>query len=118
MSFATLTSKLRAPIEGKVYAATIGSAAGVTIAQFLTWLLGVAIWKAPFTAEGASEALAAVPAPVNYMVVLVVATGSVAWAGYRARHTPRPDLQALPRVADENPAPDGWTTDPLLSEAE
>lgn len=93
-----------APVESKVYAATIGTGAGAVVAAFVIWLLGVIIWHAPFTSVGATEAAAAVPAPVTGIVALAITVGGTFLGGYRAKHTPRPP---------EPPAPDaavaaGW----------
>jgi len=80
----------KAPVEAKVYAATIGTGAGAVVSAFIVWLLGVIVWRAPFTAPGAAEAVASVPGPVTAIVGLVITVGSSFIGGYWAKHTPRP----------------------------
>ena len=83
-------SDSKAPIEGKVWAATVGTGAGAVVSAFTVWLLGVLIWAAPFTAAGATAAVAAVPGPVSAIVGLIITVGSSFFGGYLAKHTPRP----------------------------
>ncbi len=80
------------PIEAKVYAATIGGAAGSQIAAFLLWLVGVTLFGAPVTSAEADAAIAAVPGPVATFVRLLVTAGCTFAGGYLARHTPRESL--------------------------
>ena len=92
-----------APVEAKVYAATIGTGAGAVVSAFVVWLLGVLIWAAPFTAPGATEAVAAVPGPVVAIVSLVITVGSTFLGGYVAKHTPRPQPEG-----DDLPSSSSW----------
>lgn len=66
----------------KVLAATVGGGAGATVAAFLLWLLGVLAWGAPATADAATAAVAAVPAPVAGVVLLGVSAAGAFIAGY------------------------------------
>lgn len=89
------------PIEGKVWAATVGTGAGAVVSGFVVWLLGVLVWQAPFTSEGATQAVASVPGPVVAIVGLVITVGGAFIGGYSAKHTPRPqpDVQPEPDPA-------------------
>lgn len=84
-----------APVEGKVWAGTVGGGAGTTISTFFIWLLGITIWNAPSDADGAHEALSAVPFPVVAMIVLVLGVGGYFLGGYLAKHTPRKDAVVI-----------------------
>jgi len=86
---------MTAPVEAKVYAATIGTGAGAVVSAFLVWLLGVLIWAAPNSAAGAAEAMASVPAPVSAIVGLIITVGSTFLGGYLAKHTPREETHYL-----------------------
>jgi hypothetical protein len=78
------------PIEGKVWAGTVGSGAGATVSAFTLWLLGVTIWHAPSTSEAAGIAVTSVPLPVAGIVALLITVGGTFVAGYMAKHTVRP----------------------------
>ena len=58
--------------------------------DFIVWLLGVLVQHAPFTAAGATTAVASVPGPVTGVVGLVITVGGSFAGGYLAKHTPRP----------------------------
>ena len=90
------------PVEGKVWASVVGGGAGGTVATFLTWLLGVAVWHAPSTSDAATSALAAVPGPVTGLLVLVVGLGGVFAGGYLTKHTPRTMPDTEPEAEDMN----------------
>ncbi len=83
------------PIEGKVWAATVGTGAGAMVSGFIVWLLGVVVWQSPFTAAGATQAVASVPSPVVGIVGLVITVGAAFLGGYWAKHTPRPEADEL-----------------------
>jgi hypothetical protein len=97
---------MKAPIETKVIAAAGGAGLGGAVGTFALWLLGVLFWGSPASADKATVAVASVPEPVGALIVIVVSLVGAAFAGYRAPHTPRPDLHAAPAapVADV-PAP-------------
>ncbi len=95
----------RAPIESKVYAALIGGSVGAVASKFLLWVIGVVFFGVVASAGTATDAIAAVPSPVADVVSGVVTLGAVALGGYMARHTPRPDLPALPPSAGTGPEP-------------
>lgn len=85
-------SQNTAPVESKVKAGALGAAAGTALGGAALWLLGVTVWDAPNTAESANDAMAAVPGPVAAVVLLGVSYATSFAAGYRAKHTRRPDL--------------------------
>lgn len=103
-----------APIESKVYAATVGTGAGAIVSAFVLWLLGVTVWGVAFTANAATDAIAAVPAPISGMVGLLITVAGSFAGGYLGDHTERPDLEKpLQPMEDSNaagPAPDGGGT--------
>lgn len=68
--------------RAKVLAAAAGAGFGAALGTFLTWLLGVTVWGASFTAENADVALAAVPAPVSALLVSIVSAGASFTGGY------------------------------------
>ncbi|GAA3750674.1 holin [Micromonospora maritima] len=75
-----------APVERKVHAAATGAGAGVVLAQLVCWVLDNYALTPGVTGDLPSEVSVAVPLAVAY---------ATAWiAGYKARHTPRPDLAA------------------------
>lgn len=80
-------------IESKVYAATIGGAAGAAVAAFLLWVVGVSFFGADTAAAASEAAVAAVPGPVAQFLRLLVTAGCTFLGGYMARHTVRPDLE-------------------------
>lgn len=71
-----------APTEAKVKAATVGAGAGVAVAELLTWALDNYVITPNVVGD--------LPAPVSVAVPVLVAAGLAWWAGYRAKHTPRP----------------------------
>ena len=92
---------MTAPTENKVWAATIGSGAGLTVSAFINWCLGVGLWHASSTAQKATEAVAAVPGPVAGIIGLGLTVGGAFAAGWYAKHTPRP----APEPPTDNPEP-------------
>lgn len=78
------------PVEGKVYAATVGSGVGLVLGPFVLWLLGVLFWNVPSDAAHAEAAIGAVPFPVNGIIILAIGSGITFLAGYKTKHTPRP----------------------------
>lgn len=84
------------PVETKVVAARAGAGGGAIVTAFLVWFLGVFIWHAPGTAEGATKATAAVPFPVAALIGVIVAVVCTHVSGYWAAHTLRPDLGETP----------------------
>jgi len=77
------------PTENKVWAATIGSGAGLAISQAVLWLLGVTVWGASGSAPKAADAVAAVPAPIAAFLAVLLTVGLAYAAGWAAKHTPR-----------------------------
>lgn len=80
-----------APIEGKVKAATTGAGIGAALAQLICWALDLYVLT-PGTEDG-------VPAPVSIGVTALIAAGLAYAAGYRAKHTPRSDLDAPAEIS-------------------
>ena len=72
------------PIERKVHAAATGAGAGVALAQLLCWAIDNYVLTPGTTGD--------LPAEVSVAVPLAVAYATAWFAGYQARHTPRPDL--------------------------
>lgn len=74
----------RAPVEGKVkwasVAAYVGAAAGLAVVQALT----------------DTELIAALPDPLEPFALALLPLATTYLAGYRAGHTPRPDLDDPP----------------------
>ncbi len=95
---------MSSPIESKVYASTIGTGAGAAVSAFALWLLGVLVWGVPDTAARAGDAIAAVPLPVAGLIGVAITAGGGFLAGWKARHTPRPEPIAILGKAD--PAPE------------
>lgn len=81
---------MSAPVEGKVFAGTIGAGVGLAASQLILWLLGVMVWGAASTAEEASNAIAAVPQPVNGAVMALLTLGTAFVSGYFTKHAARP----------------------------
>lgn len=96
-----MTAASSAPVEGKVWASTVGAGAGTVTAGFLTWLLGVSLWGAPSDAAHAVQAVQAVPAPVSLMLGLALSVGATFMAGYQAKHTDRPAVPAPAPASDQ-----------------
>ena len=92
---------MNAPVEGKVWASTVGGGAGATVSTFVIWLLGVLVWGADSTAEAATDAVAAVPFPVIGIVGLAITVGGIFAGGYLAKHSPRPPEKAPAAVTPE-----------------
>jgi hypothetical protein len=91
------------PISPKVIAGGAGAAGGVGgVSPFVLWLLGVAVWHAPDTAEHAYDAINAVPFPVAGFVLLVLAAAGSVAGGYVTPHTaaPAPTVTAAPQPVD------------------
>lgn len=82
----------RGPVETKVIASTGGFIGSSALATFLVWLLGAWAWDAGFGADQVSDAIAAVPAPVSGLLLLVLGSVGTFAAGWAAPHTHRPDL--------------------------
>lgn len=97
------------PLEAKVTAATGGSIIGTALAGAVIWALDTYLFR---TTE--------VPDPVVVLVWAVIPAGLTLLAGWRARHTPRVDSDALSGVHDaevERLADrDARRSDPLLAE--
>ncbi|MFI7608768.1 hypothetical protein ACIBTV_27160 [Micromonospora sp. NPDC049366] len=71
-------------VETKVTAAATGAGAGVALAELLCWILDYYLITPKIVGD--------LPAQVSVAVPLAVAAG-LAWiAGYKAKHTHRPDL--------------------------
>lgn len=113
------------PIEGKVYAATVGAGAGATVSAAILWLLGVLVWGVPDTAARAADAISAVPAPLNAIIVLGVTVGTTFVAGYSTKHTPRPQpttdgaviVEPPPAQAAETVTYDGYGA-PIVADSD
>lgn len=96
---------MAAPTESKVWGATVGGTAGYTISQFILWLLGVTLWGTSADALSATEAVTAVPEPVNGIVGLGITIAGVFLGGWLAKHTPRV-LEELENYGYEEPVAD------------
>lgn len=70
---------IKRPVERKVYAATIGAGAGLTVSNFVLWAVDT-IWWPETTVE--------IPLPVAAFVELIVTVGLAFVAGYFAKHDP------------------------------
>lgn len=102
-----------APVEAKVWAATVGGGAGAVVSYALIWLLGVLVWDAPPDADSDMAAISAVPVPIASLVTLTVTAVGAFTAGWRAKHTPRPgDTTPAPEppTVTDNPRPTGGLT--------
>ena len=71
------------PLSPKVVASAAGAGLGTAISTLIVWLLGVLVWKQPWTAAAVNDAMAAVPTPVSGLVFLLVTAASAAGPGYR-----------------------------------
>lgn len=80
----TIEDVLKPPVEAKVKAAATGAGVGVAVAEFVNWVID----RYAITPDVVGD----LPAPVSVAVPLLVAAGLAWLAGYRARHTARPDL--------------------------
>jgi hypothetical protein len=83
-------------IESKVSAGAAGAAGGGVVATAALWLAGGVLWGAPLDAGHVQDAIAAVPAPVSALLYAAVPAAVAFWAGWRAKHTRRPDLGGGP----------------------
>lgn len=81
-----------APVETKVKAGAIGAVGGGVASQVILWFLGCAVWGVPWDASHVDNAIASVPGPLFGLVAMLIPAVASYWAGYQARHTPRPDL--------------------------
>lgn len=81
---------MSAPVENKVKAGAVGAGAGGVAATFVLWVLGVVAFGQPVDAAAANDAVAAVPFPITGVVYGLLPLVGSYWAGYRAKHTPRP----------------------------
>lgn len=90
---------VKPPVEGKVWAQAGGGTAGAATSALILWIVGVSFFRVPWDAESATAAIAAVPWPISTFVGLVITIGGGFIAGYKAKHTPRPQvLTALAEV--------------------
>lgn len=67
------------PVERKVYAATIGAGAGLTVSNFALWGADALWWPSPDVN---------VPVPVASFVELIVTVGLAFLGGWLAKHDP------------------------------
>lgn len=67
------------PVERKVYAATIGAGAGLTVSDFALWVVDRVWWPAETDI---------VPLPVAGFVNLIVTVAFTFGAGWLAKHDP------------------------------
>lgn len=75
-----------AKVERKVIAASAGAGFGVALAELINWILDYYVITPKVEGD--------LPAQVSMGVPVFVAFG-LAWiAGYKARHTPRPEVAA------------------------
>lgn len=115
---------MAAPTESKVWAATIGSGAGLAISEFILWILGVTIWGASNAAGKAADAVAAVPQPVAGIIGLGLTAGLAFAAGWLAKHTHvtdnptagMADVTVDHGIIPGDPIPDGPPTDEPVSD--
>jgi hypothetical protein len=70
---------MKRPVERKVYAASIGAGAGLTVSNFALWAADSIWWPSPD---------ANVPDPVAGFVELVVTVGLAFLGGWLAKHDP------------------------------
>lgn len=75
-----------ARVERKVTAAAAGAGTGAVLAQLICWALDNYFITPTVSGD--------LPAEVSMAVPLAVASGLAWLAGYRARHTHRPDIAA------------------------
>lgn len=73
-----------APVETKVKAGTLGAGAGAIVAEAINWALDQYVITPNVTGD--------LPAPLSLFVLLLCTSGVAYLAGFRATHTPRPDL--------------------------
>lgn len=83
------------PPSPKLWAGGIGGTIGTIVSAFVLWLVGAAIINR-WDADAVDNAIAAVPAPLAYLVLLVVGVGS-AMAGVWLKKDP----ERLPTLGDE-----------------
>lgn len=92
------------PVERKVYASTIGAGAGLTVSNFVLWIVDKIWWPDPAVD---------IPLPVSAFAELVVTTGLAFLAGYFAKHDTTVIVEAdsyhSPEIAHDLPGrgPDG-----------
>jgi hypothetical protein len=77
------------PVSPKVVASTAGAGLGAVLSSFIIWGLGVLIWKEPPTADAVNAAVAAVPAPVSGMILLIISVLGAAIPGYQVKDPTR-----------------------------
>ncbi|MFT4226701.1 hypothetical protein [Micropruina sp.] len=95
------------PVSPKVLASAAGAGAGASVSTLLIWVLGVTVWGQAPSASDVDQALAAVPAPVSSVIVLLVTVLASAASGWRVTDPHRittTELMALERQR-ENSAP-------------
>jgi hypothetical protein len=68
---------MNAPVERKVYAATLGAGAGTTVSQFGLWAVDQIWWPDPEVD---------IPIPVAGFVTLVITVGLTFITGWLAKH--------------------------------
>lgn len=108
-------SASKPPVEGKVWAATAGGTTGLIISTFLLWVLGVTFWGISTDALSATEAVAAVPAPVIGLLGLLI-TGACTFAGgWFAKHSPRPEGLYSPKRALVEDDASSEVSDPVIN---
>lgn len=95
------------PVSPKVVAASAGAGLGAVLSGAILWGVGAGFFGAGWSAENASAAIAAVPTPLNGLIVGVIAVITAGVPGYRTndplRRVPAEDQEleeAPPRVPD------------------
>lgn len=108
-------SASKPPVEGKVWAATAGGTTGLIISTFLLWVLGVTLWGVSADALSATEAVAAVPAPVIGLLGLLITGACTFGGGWIAKHTPRPEGLYSPKRALVEDEASSEVSDPVIT---
>lgn len=84
---------VKAPVETKVQLATVGAGLSVaTITPLALWLLGAALFGGSWSAFDVDQTLLVVPWPVTWAVSSAIVSAATFYAGYKGKHTARPDL--------------------------
>ena len=92
------------PTIPEVRAAGSGAGAGGVISLAVVWLLGCWVWGASWSADKATDALAAVPFPINALIVATFAKVGGWLSGWLAHHSPAPPIPE-PMPPDPPPPP-------------
>jgi hypothetical protein len=86
------------PVSPKTIAATTGAGLGAALSTLVTWVLGVTFWDASTDAAKATDAVAAVPAPVSAVIVLLIPAALAAFSGWRITDPNRVSTEDLHKL--------------------